>query len=602
MELENKNMAVADDENDENKSKKMKVKKVGGIRTLPFIFANEICDRFASSGFHANMISYLTQELNLPLVKASNTLTNFGGTANFMPLIGALIADSFAGRFWTIVVSSIVYLLGLMSITTSALLPSLRPPPCPTQTNCVEASSSQLWILYMALLLTSIGSGGIRPCVVTFAADQFDMSKSGVANRGWNFFNVYYFCMGLATLTALTVVVYIQDNVGWGLGLGIPTAAMAISIVIFLIGSPLYKKIKAGGSPLVRLAQVVVAAVKKRDAVVPTDPKLLYQNRELDADICLQGSLMHSHQFKLRCLDRAAIVTPGDETKNTTTPPNLWRLSTIHRVEEVKCIIRMLPIWASAILLVTAQSHQHSFVIQQARTMNRHVVVNSSFEIPPASLSIFGTITVLVGLIFYERLFVPLARRITKNPVGITCLQRMGVGFAANIFSTIVCAFVEMKRKSVAANHGLLDDPKAIVPISVFWLIPQFFLHGVAEVFMSVGHIEFLYDQSPESMRSTAAALYWITISIGNYVGTLVVTLVHHYTGSGDDNWVPDRNLNRGKLENYYFLVSGIQVVNLVYYVACASFYSYKPLEKVIIKEEDVELKNDEETPKEVRM
>ncbi|KAM6551352.1 hypothetical protein CsatB_001160 [Cannabis sativa] len=600
MELENKNMAVADDENDENKSKKMKVKKVGGIRTLPFIFANEICDRFASSGFHANMISYLTQELNLPLVKASNTLTNFGGTANFMPLIGALIADSFAGRFWTIVVSSIVYLLGLMSITTSALLPSLRPPPCPTQTNCVEASSSQLWILYMALLLTSIGSGGIRPCVVTFAADQFDMSKSGVANRGWNFFNVYYFCMGLATLTALTVVVYIQDNVGWGLGLGIPTAAMAISIVIFLIGSPLYKKIKAGGSPLVRLAQVVVAAVKKRDAVVPTDPKLLYQNRELDADICLQGSLMHSHQFK--CLDRAAIVTPGDETKNTTTPPNLWRLSTIHRVEEVKCIIRMLPIWASAILLVTAQSHQHSFVIQQARTMNRHVVVNSSFEIPPASLSIFGTITVLVGLIFYERLFVPLARRITKNPVGITCLQRMGVGFAANIFSTIVCAFVEMKRKSVAANHGLLDDPKAIVPISVFWLIPQFFLHGVAEVFMSVGHIEFLYDQSPESMRSTAAALYWITISIGNYVGTLVVTLVHHYTGSGDDNWVPDRNLNRGKLENYYFLVSGIQVVNLVYYVACASFYSYKPLEEVIIKEEDVELKNDEETPKEVRM
>ncbi|KAF4391397.1 hypothetical protein F8388_008008 [Cannabis sativa] len=602
MELENKNMAVADDENDENKSKKMKVKKVGGIRTLPFIFANEICDRFASSGFHANMISYLTQELNLPLVKASNTLTNFGGTANFMPLIGALIADSFAGRFWTIVVSSIVYLLGLMSISTSALLPSLRPPPCPTQTNCVEASSSQLWILYMALLLTSIGSGGIRPCVVTFAADQFDMSKSGVANRGWNFFNVYYFCMGLATLTALTVVVYIQDNVGWGLGLGIPTAAMAISIVIFLIGSPLYKKIKAGGSPLVRLAQVVVAAVKKRDAVVPTDPKLLYQNRELDADICLQGSLMHSHQFKLRCLDRAAIVTPGDETKNTTTPPNLWRLSTIHRVEEVKCIIRMLPIWASAILLVTAQSHQHSFVIQQARTMNRHVVVNSSFEIPPASLSIFGTITVLVGLIFYERLFVPLARRITKNPVGITCLQRMGVGFAANIFSTIVCAFVEMKRKSVAANHGLLDDPKAIVPISVFWLIPQFFLHGVAEVFMSVGHIEFLYDQSPESMRSTAAALYWITISIGNYVGTLVVTLVHHYTGSGDDNWVPDRNLNRGKLENYYFLVSGIQVVNLVYYVACASFYSYKPLEEVIIKEEDVELKNDEETPKEVRM
>lgn len=109
---------------------------------------------------------------------------------------------------------------------------------------------------------------------------------------------------------------------------------------------------------------------------------------------------------------------------------------------------------------------------------------------------------------------------------------------------------------------------------------------------MSVGHLEFLYDQSPESMRSTAAALFWIAISIGNYVGTLLVTLVHKYSGDGQHNWLPDRNLNRGKLENYYFLVSGIQVVNLVYYVICAWFYSYKPLEEVseVCEEEDIEV------------
>lgn len=71
--------------------------------------ANELCDRFASAGFHANMISYLTQQLNMGLVPASNTLTNFNGTSNFTPLIGALIADSFAGRFWTIVVASFIY-------------------------------------------------------------------------------------------------------------------------------------------------------------------------------------------------------------------------------------------------------------------------------------------------------------------------------------------------------------------------------------------------------------------------------------------------------------------------------------------------------------
>lgn len=268
----------------------------------------------------------------------------------------------------------------------------------------------------------------------------------------------------------------------------------------------------------------------------------------------------------------------------SSNPPNLWRLVTVHRVEELKTIIRMLPIWAAGILLVTSSSHLHSFVIQQARTMDRHL--SKSFEIPPASLSIFGILTTLSGLVLYERLFVPLARRFTGHPSGVTCLQRMGIGFVINIVATIVSSFIEIKRKSVAAHHNLLDDPKAIVPISVFWLVPQFCLHGIAEVFMSVGHLEFLYDQSPESMRSTAAALYWTAISMGNYIGTLLVSLVHKYTGE-NSNWLPDRNLNRGKLEYYYWLVSGIQVLNLIYYIICAYLYTYKPLEEVTEEEEE---------------
>ncbi|CAK9188549.1 unnamed protein product [Ilex paraguariensis] len=585
MKMEAKEHVAQNGEDKKREIIKEEKKKLGGIKTMPFILANEACDRFAGTGSHANLISYLTQELNMPLVKASNTLTNFGGTTSVTPLIGALIADSFAGRFWTIVVGSIIYELGLVSITISAILPELRPPPCPTQENCKEASSLQLWPLYISLLLSSLGTGGIRPCVVTFAADQFDMTKSKVESRSWNFFNWYYFCMGMASLLALTVVVYIQDNVGWGWGFGIPTIAMVVSIISFLVGSPLYRKVKPGGSPLVRLAQVVVAAFRKRKVVVPSDSGLLYENRELDAAFSSNGRLLHSDQF--RWLDRAAIVT--DEDTKDSTPPDLWRLATVHRIEELKSIIRMLPIWAAGILLVTSYSHQHSFVIQQARSMDRHL--SPSFEIPPATMSIFSIITVLIGLALYERLFVPFARRFTGNPVGISCLQRMGIGFGVNILATIVSALVEIRRKAVAARYNLLDRPTSTIPISVFWLVPQFCLHGVAEVFMSVGHLEFLYDQSPESMRSTAAALYWLAISMGNYIGTFMVSLVHKYTGK-ENNWLPDRNLNRGRLENYYWLVTILQVVNLVYYVVCAWFYTYKPLEEVkdYSMEGDVEL------------
>nr|ACJ85825.1 unknown [Medicago truncatula] len=198
--------------------KESKRQQRGGIRTLPFILANEVCDRFASAGFHANMITYLTQQLNMPLVSASNTLSNFSGLSSLTPLLGAFIADSFAGRFWTIVFATLIYELGLITITTSAIVPHFRPPPCPTQVNCQEAKSSQLWILYLALFLTSLGSGGIRSCVVPFSGDQFDMTKKGVESRKWNLFNWYFFCMGFASLSALTIVAYIQDHMGWGLG------------------------------------------------------------------------------------------------------------------------------------------------------------------------------------------------------------------------------------------------------------------------------------------------------------------------------------------------------------------------------------------------
>ncbi|KAL8258578.1 hypothetical protein R6Q59_026531 [Mikania micrantha] len=560
-------------------------KGLGGIKTMPFILANEVCDRFAGTGFHANLITYLTKQLNLPMVKASNILTNFGGTSSFMPLIGALIADSFAGRFYTIVIGLLVYLLGMVCITTSSILPQLKPPPCPTKQNCIEASSSQLWILYICLLLTSLGSGAIRPNVVTFAADQFDMStgKSNPSSVGRNFFNWYYFCMGLATLTALTMVVYVQDHIGWGLGLGIPTIAMVLSFIAFVAAAHLYRRVKPEGSPLVRVAQVVVAGFKKRKLVVPEDVTLLYENKKLDAGISADGRLLHTETLKW--FDRAAIVTEDDMKESGS--PNLWRLATVHRVEELKSVIRMVPIWSAAILIVTSMSHQHSFIIIQAGTMDRHM--SPSFEIPPASLSIFSVLTMIICLSAYKRFFVPLARRITNNPIGATSLQRMGIGYVIYILSTIVSALVEIKRKQVASDHNLIDKPNAIIPISVFWLVPQFCLHGIAEAFTSVGHLEFLYDQSPESMRSTCMALNWISISIGSYVGTFVVSMIHDYTGK-EHNWLPDRNLNKGKLDYYYWLMSGIQVVNLVYYVTCAYLYTCKPIELIKDGENDGDL------------
>ncbi|XP_054823064.1 protein NRT1/ PTR FAMILY 3.1-like [Prosopis cineraria] len=546
-------------------------RKKGGLVTMPFIFANEMCEKLAVVGFNANMISYLTGQLHLPLTKAANTLTNFGGTASLTPLVGAFIADSFAGKFWTISVASIIYQIGMISLTISAILPQLRPPPCRGEEPCQEANGGQLAVLYVSLLLGAIGSGGIRPCVVSFGAEQFDDADPKQSTKTWSYFNWYYFVMGASILVAVTLLVYIQDNIGWGLGLGIPTVAMFISIIAFMVGYPLYRHMDPAGSPFTRLVQVGVAAFRKRKMNVD-DAELLYQNDELDAPISLGGKLIHTDQMKF--LDKAAIATEGDNVKS----PNPWRLSTVHRVEELKSLIRMGPIWASGILLITAYAQQGTFSLQQAKTMDRHLT--RSFQIPAGSMSVFTIISMLSTTAFYDRVFIPIARRFTGLDRGISFLHRMGIGFVVSTLATLVAGFVEIKRKNAAFAHGLADHSHATIPISVFWLLPQYSLHGVAEAFMSIGHMEFFYDQSPESMRSTAMALFWAVISVGNYGSTLLVTLIHRFTRRPDgSNWLPDNNLNKGRLEYFYWIITLLQLINLIFYLWCAKCYTYKPVQ-----------------------
>lgn len=547
---------------------------------MPFIFANEISEKLAVVGFQTNMISYLTQQLHMPLVKGATTLTNFGGTASLTPLIGAFLADAYIGRFWAVTLSSIVYQIGMISLTMSAIVPLFRPPPCSPGQNCKEASAWQLAVLYVSLLLTALGAGGIRACVVVFGADQFDEADPKEKTKMWNFFNWYYFCMGASMLLAVTVVVYIQDNIGWGWGLGIPTFAMAISIVSFVAGYSMYRFLEPSGSPFTRLAQVVAAAVRKRKLPKLSDPSSLHENDEMDAPISLSGKLVHTKQLSF--FDKAAIVTEDDRQQ-----PNPWRLSTVHRVEELKSVIRMVPIWAAGILVITAASQQHTFSLQQARTMDRRLSPSSSFRIPPGSMTVFTYVAMLATISFYDRALIPLARRATGLDRGISFLQRMGIGFAISTLASLVAGLIEVRRKEAAAAAGVLDEPTATVPISVLWLVPQYALHGVAEAFTSIGHLEFFYDQAPESMRSTATALFWLSISMGNYASTMIVSIVHRYSaGPGGSNWLPD-NLNRGRLEYFYWIITLLQLLNLVYYVICAKFYTYKPLQLRQRKEDE---------------
>ncbi|CAI0424351.1 unnamed protein product [Linum tenue] len=538
--------------------------ETGNWKACRFILGNECCERLAYYGMSTNLVNFLQERLNMGNVAASTSVTNWSGTCYVTPLIGAFLADAYLGRFWTIAGFVIVYICGMSLLTMSSAVPGLRPS---CSGDSCHATSSQTAVCFVALYLIALGTGGIKPCVSSFGADQFDENDESEKKKKSSFFNWFYFSINIGALVASSVLVWIQMNVGWDWGFGIPTVAMAIAIVFFFAGSKMYRVQKPGGSPLTRIFQVIVASLRKLNIQVPADKSLLYEVS--DSESSIQGSRRLEHTDEFKFFDRAAVETTDEDLKGLSNP---WRLCTVTQVEELKSIIRLLPVWASGIIFSAVYSQMSTMFVLQGNTMDQHI--GPKFKIPSASLSLFDTLSVLFWAPIYDRLIVPAARNFTGHQHGFTQLQRMGIGLVISTLAMVVAGALEVVRLQMVRGHNYYD--LETIPMSIFWQVPQYFLVGCAEVFTFIGQMEFFYDQAPDAMRSLCSALSLTTVALGNYLSTLLVTVVTDVTTKGGKlGWIPD-NLNRGHLDYFYWLLAILSLVNFFVYLWIAKWYTYK--------------------------
>lgn len=126
----------------------------------------------------------------------------------------------------------------------------------------------------------ALGGGGIRACVFPMAGDQFDVSDPSEAKRKLSKPNWWFITITSGNLVGVTCIVYAQARLGWSWGYGIPAAVTSIWTLAFLCGAPLYRNQRISGSPLTRVAQVLVAAARNWRVTAPAHPALRY---ELDA-------------------------------------------------------------------------------------------------------------------------------------------------------------------------------------------------------------------------------------------------------------------------------------------------------------------------------
>lgn len=540
--------------------------RTGGWLAAAFIFGNEIAERMAYFGLSVNMVAFMFYVMHRPFASSSNAVNNFLGISQASSVLGGFLADAYLGRYWTIAIFTTIYLAGLTGITLCATMKVMVPnqDECDQLSsllgNCQPAKSWQMLYLYTVLYITGFGAAGIRPCVSSFGADQFDENKKNYKTHLDRFFNFFYLSVTIGAIIAFTLVVYIQMKHGWGSAFGSLAVAMGLSNLVFFAGTPLYRHRLPGGSPLTRIAQVLVAAFRKRSVKFSSSDLIgLYEIPGKHSAI--KGSRKIAHTDNFRCLDKAALQLEEDQDQ---TNPSPWRLCTVTQVEEVKILAKLIPIPACTIMLNVILTEFLTLSVQQAYTLNTHL---GRLKLPVTCMPVFPCLSIFLILSLYYSLFVPISRRITGHPHGASQLQRVGIGLAVSILSVAWAGVFERYRRNYAIKHGYeFNFLTPMNKLSAYWLLIQYCLIGIAEVFCIVGLLEFLYEEAPDAMKSIGSAYAALAGGLGCFVASTLNTIIKTVTGDREGSqrsWL-SQNINTGRFDYLYWFLTVLSVINFI--------------------------------------
>ncbi|KAG7011521.1 Protein NRT1/ PTR FAMILY 7.3 [Cucurbita argyrosperma subsp. argyrosperma] len=559
--------------------------KSGGWVAGIIILLNQGLATLAFFGVGVNLVLFLTRVMQQNNADAANSVSKWTGTVYIFSLVGAFLSDSYWGRYKTCAVFQIIFVIGLASLSITSQLFLIKPKGCGDEdTPCESNSKLGNALFYLSIYLIALGNGGYQPNIATFGADQFDEEDSTEGHSKVAFFSYFYLALNLGSLFSNTILGYFEDGGLWALGFWVSTGSAFAALVLFLCGTPRYRHFKPSGNPLSRFCQVIAAAAKKSTVKMTPSEDELYNVDAKDCSVNRGRKILHTHGFKF--LDRAAYISSRDLDNQERGIDNPWRLCPITQVEEVKCILRLLPIWLCTIIYSVVFTQMASLFVEQGAAMN---TVVSNFHIPPASMSSFDILSVAFFIFLYRRVLDPLAGKLKKSDSkGITELQRMGIGLIIAVMAMVSAGIVECYRLKYA--QGDCAHCEGSSSLSIFWQVPQYALIGASEVFMYVGQLEFFNAQTPDGLKSFGSALCMTSISLGNYVSSLLVTMVMKIsTEDHMPGWIPG-NLNRGHLDRFYFLLAGLTVIDFGVYILCAKWYKSIKLEGKCEENEDQEL------------
>nr|XP_027097407.1 protein NRT1/ PTR FAMILY 5.5-like isoform X2 [Coffea arabica]XP_027100697.1 protein NRT1/ PTR FAMILY 5.5-like isoform X2 [Coffea arabica] len=514
------------------------------------------------------MQTYLTNVWKLGFTHAAGIMNIYTGLTKFLPLVLFIFVDAGLGNYWNLLLSStafsiiekkpdepkvnepkferssksFLYKLRRGPDGKLKYMPNLRTPSF--MVNYQKKKKQQQQAESTPKTEVDISQLQFQPIEAMLALVQKERVKLlGAA------------CIILVPVIGLIALPYIKP---WSLRFGIPAICTLVATLAFLQGTRSYKgESKPEGSPVTNVLRVFVASTCK----MFEDPKQyseLYENQDTNTP-----KLPHTKGL-LSFLDKAAIQLTTEIEKPER---HRWRLCTRTEVEETKIIIRMIPIWITFVICGVITSVGNTYFVEQANHMNYKI---GKLKLPNSVILVFYEISKTRIKLIYTAI-----GRYLRGACKEKYAPSIGIALAT-IFSLLCCitaSGIETRRIHVIRSHGLLDKPEDKIPLSVFVLLPQYFLLAGLDSFYENSVTPFLTDQSPPSMKKYLVYLSPGLSGLGIVGSVLSVYVVGKVSEKGGKrNWF-QYTLNQSRLDRYYWVLAALSAGNFIWFVFWAVLF-----------------------------
>uniref|UniRef100_A0A674E870 Solute carrier family 15 member 2 n=1 Tax=Salmo trutta TaxID=8032 RepID=A0A674E870_SALTR len=581
---------------------------------ISFIVVNEFCERFSYYGMKAVLTLYFINYLHWDQNLSTAVYHAFSSLCYFTPVLGALIADSWLGKFKTIVYLSVVYVLGHVVKSVGAI-PS------------VGDSTIHIALSMVGLILIAFGTGGIKPCVSAFGGDQFDEEHT---NERRKFFSIFYMSINAGSVLSTLITPILRGNVQcfggdcYALAFGVPAILMVIALVVFISGSGMYKKSPPEGNVLLDVCRCLGLAIKNRWMSSKYDSK---RKHWLDwAEEKYPKRLIHEIKMVLRVLVLyiplpmfwALFDQQGSRWTLQATRMNMaFMLNALLILMFVPifdvvvypliglCRINLTPLKKMAVGMIFAALAFGAATLVEVNVMVRHSISGRGgwweeetfTEQKAYSLVLHsktsGIVCQLPSSHHQPPLIVSTRSYLSIHRSRLPLLLPKSFTYAiSHRYTNVRCT---SGSQDFSINLGLLDSGASYTVIlkgvsqptannvHIAWQIPQYALMTAGEVMFSITGIEFSYSQAPANMKSVLQAGWLLTVAFGNVIVLIVAE------GAGLDQWME------------FLLFAGLLVAVCIIFSIMAYFYTYVDpgeLDKLFpdktVNEDEDDLKKDQ--------